>query len=199
MGQWATADTWFRTCRTSSFCTVAWQLARFQLTPRIARSPGDSWASCYLVLSAVKWVHWLIVRDRTGGPSTASIASFIRIYSYTRSAPLSRLSVTVWFYCGFNESIDSPHQSAHIADKTAEITFATASICSGILTCGDPVLYRFAVNILKFIVNFCQPNTTRLELLNEKVSVKRGLQLITEPRFLEASLSHWLHSNGAAR
>jgi len=37
----------FRTCRTSSFCTVAWQLARFQLTRRIARSLGDSWASCY--------------------------------------------------------------------------------------------------------------------------------------------------------
>jgi len=38
----ATANTWFRTCRTSSFCTVAWQLARFQLTRRIARSLGDS-------------------------------------------------------------------------------------------------------------------------------------------------------------
>jgi len=38
----ATADTWFRTCRTSSFCAVAWQLARFQLTRRIARSLGDS-------------------------------------------------------------------------------------------------------------------------------------------------------------
>ena len=36
-----------RTCCTSSFCTVAWQLARFQLTRRIARSLGDSWASCY--------------------------------------------------------------------------------------------------------------------------------------------------------
>jgi len=30
----------FRTCRTSSFCTVAWRLARFQLTRRIARSLG---------------------------------------------------------------------------------------------------------------------------------------------------------------
>ena len=38
----------FRTCRTSSFCTVAWQLARFQLTGRVARSIGDSWASCFL-------------------------------------------------------------------------------------------------------------------------------------------------------
>ena len=37
----------FRTCRTSSFCTVAWQLARFQLTRRIARSLGDSGASCW--------------------------------------------------------------------------------------------------------------------------------------------------------
>ena len=36
----------FRTFRTSSFCTVAWQLARFQLTWCIARSIGDSWASC---------------------------------------------------------------------------------------------------------------------------------------------------------
>ena len=36
----------FRTCRTRSFCTVAWQLARFILTRRIARSLGDSWASC---------------------------------------------------------------------------------------------------------------------------------------------------------
>ena len=36
----------FRTCSTSSFCTATWQLARFQLTRRIARSLGDSWASC---------------------------------------------------------------------------------------------------------------------------------------------------------
>jgi len=36
----------FRTCRTSIFCTVAWQLARFQPTRRIAQSVGDSWASC---------------------------------------------------------------------------------------------------------------------------------------------------------
>ena len=38
----------FRTCRTSSFWTLAWQLAKFQLTRRIARSLGDSWASCYV-------------------------------------------------------------------------------------------------------------------------------------------------------
>jgi len=43
----ATANTWFRTSHTSSFCIVAWQLARFQLTRRIARSVGDSWASCF--------------------------------------------------------------------------------------------------------------------------------------------------------
>ena len=38
----------FRTCRTSSFRTVAWQLAGFQLTWRIAQSLSDSWASCIL-------------------------------------------------------------------------------------------------------------------------------------------------------
>ena len=36
----------FRTCHTSSFCTVAWQLARFQLTQHIVQSLGDSWATC---------------------------------------------------------------------------------------------------------------------------------------------------------
>ena len=41
-----------RTCRTSSFCTVAWQLARFQLTRHIARSLGDSWAFCTFLVSA---------------------------------------------------------------------------------------------------------------------------------------------------
>ena len=35
-----------RTCRISSFCTVAWQLARLLLARSIARSLGDSWASC---------------------------------------------------------------------------------------------------------------------------------------------------------
>ena len=47
-----------RTCLISSFCTVAWQLARFQLTRRIARSLGDCWASCLLQ----DWLHgfrWL--------------------------------------------------------------------------------------------------------------------------------------------
>jgi len=39
----------FRTCRTSSFCTVVWQLARFQLTRRIAWSLCDSWVSCCIV------------------------------------------------------------------------------------------------------------------------------------------------------
>jgi len=38
----ATADNWFRTCRASSFCTVAWQLAILQLRRRIARFLGDS-------------------------------------------------------------------------------------------------------------------------------------------------------------
>jgi len=38
-----------RTCRISSFWTVTWQFARFQLTRRIARSLGDSWAS-YVIL-----------------------------------------------------------------------------------------------------------------------------------------------------
>ena len=51
----------FRTCHTS-FCTVAWQLARFQLTRRIARSLGDSWSSCVYGLAV-----WSISLAMTGG------------------------------------------------------------------------------------------------------------------------------------
>ena len=50
----------FRTCRTSSLCTVAWQLARFQLTRRIARSLGDSRASCIEEIVVFRlYVKWL--------------------------------------------------------------------------------------------------------------------------------------------
>jgi len=43
----------FRTCRTSSFSTVVWQLARLQLTRRIARSLGDSGASCFIQVACL--------------------------------------------------------------------------------------------------------------------------------------------------
>ena len=57
-----------RTCRTSSFCTVAWQLARFQLTRRIARSLGDSWASC----QKMRWAGALA--SKSAGVSDISLA-----------------------------------------------------------------------------------------------------------------------------
>jgi len=41
----------------AQFCTVAWQLARFQLTRRIARSLGDTWASWgSLQWAAKNWI-----------------------------------------------------------------------------------------------------------------------------------------------
>ena len=46
-----------RTWRISSFCTVALQLARFQLTRRLARSLGDSWASCCIYNMCMNFVH----------------------------------------------------------------------------------------------------------------------------------------------
>ena len=50
-----------RTCRISSFCTVAWQLARFQMTRRIALSLGDSWASCWCCMLQHSWITvWLM-------------------------------------------------------------------------------------------------------------------------------------------
>jgi len=54
----------YMTCRTSSFCTVAWQMARFQLTRCSIWSLGDYWASCsshrgcfYIGLSAITSEH----------------------------------------------------------------------------------------------------------------------------------------------
>ena len=52
-----------RTCHISSFCTVAWQLARFQLTQRIARSLGDSWASCFLTAMKSQILPQLLMRS----------------------------------------------------------------------------------------------------------------------------------------
>ena len=48
----------------SSFCTVTWQLAKLQLTQRIARSLGDSGASCFCIVSFCR---------PTGLPSTSAL------------------------------------------------------------------------------------------------------------------------------
>jgi len=48
-----------RTCRISSFCTVAWQLARLRLTRCIARSFGDSWSSCFFFQSSFGFMQWI--------------------------------------------------------------------------------------------------------------------------------------------
>jgi len=61
-----------RTCRTSSYCTVAWQLARFQLTRRIARYLGDSWASCILY---VCWCIWIAAATKVNSSSAGSVTT----------------------------------------------------------------------------------------------------------------------------
>jgi len=61
-----------RTCRISSFYTVASQLARFQLTRRIARSLGDSWASCYILISNVHFAFWAFLENRKNSGLTPS-------------------------------------------------------------------------------------------------------------------------------
>ena len=57
----------FRTCHTSSFCIVAWQLARVQLTRCIARSLSDSRASCELKLVNLFWTVFLSPRKLSRG------------------------------------------------------------------------------------------------------------------------------------
>jgi len=74
----------FRTRRTSSFCTVAWQFARIQLTRRIARSIGDCWASCYVAMLHVVSLVWLWtycwLRNRLGKLLFYCLTAHQRIY-----------------------------------------------------------------------------------------------------------------------
>jgi len=58
----------FRTCHTDSFCTVAWQLARFQLTRCIAWSLGDSGASC---------MHYSVTKDVTSLMKTTFLSYIV--------------------------------------------------------------------------------------------------------------------------
>jgi len=87
----------FRTCRTSSFRTVAWQLARFQLTWRIARSLGDSWASCCLNCTFAEF-FWLRLnlwhsRSRFYRPDTCQINYTKALNSNTK---MSLSTVKCW-------------------------------------------------------------------------------------------------------
>jgi len=70
-----------RTCRISSFCTVAWQLARFQLTRRIARSLGDSWASCSTLLFIYFRLFTLPQKKTNSNCCTAALAVYLLLFS----------------------------------------------------------------------------------------------------------------------
>jgi len=61
----------FRSCRTRSFWTVAWQLARFQLTRRIVLSLGDGWASC-LKLLRLSYILSCVDNIGNDGPESAN-------------------------------------------------------------------------------------------------------------------------------
>ena len=102
-----------RTCRISSFCTVAWQLARFQLTRRIARSLGDSWASCSIVLHLCSHLcrmniehHWRRYHCRRyyhrTEPDITSRDIWVLQLDYGR---LSVLSVNIWWCCMHTVSV----------------------------------------------------------------------------------------------
>jgi len=70
-----------RTCRISSFCTVAWQLARLLLTRRIARSLGDSGASCSFFYRAM-----LCIRGICYGPVSVCVCLSVISRSSTKTA-----------------------------------------------------------------------------------------------------------------
>jgi len=68
----------FRSCCTSSFCTAARQLARFQLTRCIAWSLSDSWAPCLLYCNA-----WFLSRcGRYLNHVLVGMTRFLHIFLY---------------------------------------------------------------------------------------------------------------------
>ena len=69
----------FRSCRTNSFCTLAWQLARFQLTRHIALSLGDRRASClyYALCFNCTISYALLMRKNTGTIKWTIISSLV--------------------------------------------------------------------------------------------------------------------------
>jgi len=95
-----------RTCCINSFCTVAWQLARFQLTRRIARSLGDSWASCSNVSTFVRAYDAPSNSPRAAPEANAAserFGPFVRVSIYLFVAILKRNVVI---------SRTEPHRSA---------------------------------------------------------------------------------------
>jgi len=65
----------------TSQCTVAWQLARFQLTRRIARSLGDSWASCSTVLFIYFTLFTLPQKNSNSNCCTVTLAVYLLLFS----------------------------------------------------------------------------------------------------------------------
>jgi len=121
------AHTRFRTCRTSSFCTVAWQLARFQLTRRIARSLGDSWASCafslHFVLSFFNW--------QQRAPHYGVVSECVSLVNWRRWS---------WWNSPREWDHSPPNECLQCLD-----TVGWASWASGLYKLSDGVLVRLSV------------------------------------------------------
>ena len=125
----------FRTCRTSIFCTVVWQLARFQLTRRIAWSLGDSWASCCIFADLRANSQWRLPRKKrdiftrqvgstdgsfTRKPSLKRFASAVRRTSSIRTftSYSRRESFERRFSC--KETVCRPHPTPQVFQTDIE-------------------------------------------------------------------------------
>jgi len=109
----------FRTCRTSSFCTVAWQLARFRLTRRIARSLGNSWVSCSI--SPLNLPDVNPMEHRVGGRDAGALLDITR---------QSRVTLPSWSVKIFVNDIMICHRSSSIYGNRV-ILQQTSIVCCG--------------------------------------------------------------------
>jgi len=113
-----------RTCRISSFFTVAWKLARFQLTRRIARSLGDSCASC-------------LPRDRDICKGRASVrnSSVCLINRQQQRQPAGLLLSVLWagYRCGrcaCNSKCGQHHVESRSTKEAQQCLVCRATLCS---------------------------------------------------------------------
>ena len=82
-----------RTCRTSSSYTVAWQLARFQLTRRIAELFVPFW---YRLIQVVLEKRPINACSSSRSCSSSTVAVVLHLHAYAYCSSNDSVMITMW-------------------------------------------------------------------------------------------------------
>ena len=146
-----------RTCRISSFCTVAWQLARLLLTRRIARSLGNSWASCLLDV----WMALPVQRQPSLGFVPVSDMPVTAGQVYASHLHLQCL--------GVDATINKRHRTKHKTDSLySKLIMLLHKKCRILNT--SKIQYAPQNSVCVIFVQFsAQPMGTRIRYVNASI------------------------------